>query len=72
MRRPYPAWIIHIISCNARVGEEKRVNRRAGFCGRKTVKSFIQKYAVGLKAPEGFNLRIDITDAPKQLWLLLL
>lgn len=48
-------------SCSTRIGEEKKVNKRAGFCKKRTAWLFMQEYAIRLKALKSFNLRMDIT-----------
>lgn len=60
MGRLRPTHTIRMISCNARVGEKRRVNKKAGFYKKRTVCFLIPKYATRLKFPNGFNLRIDI------------
>ncbi len=67
MGRPCPAQTIRITSCSAKVGEERRVIRGAGFCGKRTVWPFMQEYAAGLKAPEDLHLRIDTTGCAQAI-----
>ena len=52
---------MHMTSCNVRVRDEKRVNKRAGFCGKRNIYSLILEYTTRLKVLNDLNLRIDMT-----------
>lgn len=59
MGSPRPTYTMRMTSCNARVRENKRVNKEAGFYKKRTACLLIPKYATRLKVPDRFNLRID-------------
>lgn len=56
-----------MISYNARVRGGRRFNKKDGFCKRRTACLLILEYAAGLKVPDGFNLKIDMTGCMRAI-----
>lgn len=59
MERPRRTQIMHIILCNAKIQKRRKVNKKAGFCGKKTACPLISEYAAGLNVLDCFTLRIN-------------
>lgn len=71
MKQTRTTQIIHIILCNAKVGERRKINKRVGFSKRKTIYFLMPKYVVGLKFSNRLNLRIDTTGYAQAIVVFL-